>query len=313
MRAFALDEFGRPGSVHEVPKPEPGTGQVRVKVEASAINPFDNSVAKGMLKDRMAHAFPLIPASDFAGTIDALGPGVNALKVGDPVFGQLGTMGVGHGSMAEYAIATTGTIAKRPDFIDAKFGAALPLAGVSALQLVEPIGLKKGDVLVVLGAAGGIGSFAVQIAKDSGAAVVAVTSGRNADYVRGLGADEVIDYTSTDVVDAVRKSHPAGIKAVAHASGDADTVKALAELVSPGGFVSSMRGAANAAELQPRQVTGINVRTNTTTEVLEKLAAMVKAGRLKAPAIKAFALADAATAFDESASGHARGKLVVVP
>ena len=313
MRAFALDEFGRPGSIHEVPKPEPGEGQVRVKVEAAAVNPFDNSVLKGLMKDYMPHHFPLIPSSDVAGTIDAAGAGVTEFKPGDRVFGQLGTMGIGHGSMAEYAIASTKTIAMRPDFIDAKLGAALPLAAVSALQSIEPMGLKKGDVVVILGAAGGIGGFATQMAKAAGAVVVGVARENNADYVRDLGADEVIDYATTDVVEAVRKSHPKGIKAVLHASGDAGTASALAELVIPGGFVVSMRGGAKAEELQSRQITGINLRTQTTTQVLERLAAMVKAGTLKAPAIKTFSLADAGAAYDESASGHARGKLVVLP
>ncbi len=128
MLAFALDEFGQPGSVHEVPTPEPGEGQLRIKVQAAAVNPFDNAVLKGMLQDRMPHHFPLIPCSDVSGTVDAVGAGVEQFKPGDDVFGQLGTMGIGHGSMAEYAIATAGTIARRPDSNDPEFGAALPLA-----------------------------------------------------------------------------------------------------------------------------------------------------------------------------------------
>jgi NADPH:quinone reductase-like Zn-dependent oxidoreductase len=313
MRAFALDEFGRPGSVHEVPTPEPGDGQVRVKVHAAGINPFDNAVLKGMMKDRMPHHFPLIPSSDVAGTVDAAGPGVSGFKAGDHVFGQLGTMGIGHGSLAEYAIATAGTIAKRPDSIDPEFGAALPLAGVSALQCIEPIGLKQGDVVVILGAAGGIGGFATQMATHAGAVVVAVASKSNLDYARSLGAVEAIDYATGDVVEAVKESHPDGIKAVVHASGDAETVGRLADLVSEGGYVVSMRGGAKVDELAGRRITGINVMTKTTTEALGKLAAMVEAGHLKRPAITTFKLADAGQAFEQSASGHVRGKLVVVP
>ena len=313
MRAFALDEFGRPGSVREVPTPEPGEGEVRVRVAAGAINPFDNSVLKGMLKDRMPHEFPLIPCSDLAGTIDAVGAGVDGLRAGDEVFGQKGIMGIGHGSLAEYTLATPGTIAVRPDYIDTKFGAALPLAGVSALQCIEPMQLKKGDAVVILGAAGGIGGFAVMMAKSAGAKVIGVARGVNADYVRGLGADEVIDYTNTDVVEEVRRLQPAGIKGVVHTSGDADVAMALAALVAEGGYIASMRGGAKADELRTRHITGINVMTRTTTEALDKLAAMVKAGHLKQPAIKTFQLGDAGQAFEEIGTGHVRGKLVVIP
>ncbi len=313
MRAFALDEFGRPGSVQEVPTPEPAEGQVRVKVQAGGINPFDNAVLGGMLKDRMPHHFPLIPASDLSGIVDKVGAGVDWLKVGDHVFGQTGQMELGHGSLAEYAIASSGTIAKRPDSIDPEFGAALPLAGVSALQSIEPIGLKQGDVVVILGAAGGIGGFATQIAKAAGAVVVGVAGHDKHDYVRSLGADQVIDYAAADVVDAVRTSHPKGIKAVVHTAGEPETLAGLAGLVSEGGFVISMRGGAKVDDLAARHVTGINVMTRTTTEALTELIAMVTAGDLKRPAIKAFTLADAGKAFLEIGAGHVRGKLVVVP
>src|ERR1051326_4173416 len=169
MRAYAIDEFGKEGSVRDVPLPEPGPGEVRVRVAAASINPFDNSVLKGMLKDRLSHNFPLIPCSDLSGTVDAVGSGVEQLRPGDEVFGQKGSMAIGHGTLAEFTLASPGSVAKRPDYIDAEFGAALPLAGVAALQCIEPMQLKKGDAIVILGAAGGIGGFAVMMAKGAGA------------------------------------------------------------------------------------------------------------------------------------------------
>jgi NADPH2:quinone reductase len=313
MRAFALDEFGKPGSVHEVPAPQPEDGEVRVKVEAAAINPFDNAVLTGIMKDRMEHHFPLIPASDLAGTIDAIGSGVDQWKVGDEVFGQKGPMSIGHGSLAEFVTASTGTIARRPPSIDPEFAAALPLVGVSALMCVEPMGLKRGDVVVVLGAAGGIGGFAVQMANHAGAKVIAVTRGVNADYVRALGADDVVDYSTQDVVETVGKAHPDGIAGIIHASGDSETVERLAAIVRKGGHVISMRGGAKVEDLATRGVTGINVRTMVTTAALEKLAAMVEAGTLKRPHIQTFKLDEAGAAFEEIGTGHVRGKLVIVP
>jgi len=313
MRAFALDEFGKPGSIRELPVPEPEQGQVRVKVKAAAVNPFDNAVLTGVMKDRMEHHFPLIPASDLCGTIDAVGPGADQWKVGDEVFGQAGKMGIGHGSLAEFVTASAGTIARRPDSIDPEFAAALPLAGVSALMCVEPMGLKRGDVVVVMGAAGGIGGFAVQMAKNAGATVVAVTRGVNADYVRSLGADEVVDYSASDVVENVRKSHADGIAGVVHASGDAETLAGLAALVRDGGYITSMRGGAKVEDLALRGVTGINVVTRVTTAALEKLVSMTEAGALKRPKITTFKLDQAGAAFEQIGTGHTRGKLVIVP
>lgn len=314
MRAFAIDEFGRAGSVHEVPIPEPAEGQVRVRVAAAAVNPFDNTVLKGMLKDRMPHDFPLIPCADLAGTVDSVASGVDGLRAGDQVFGQRGIMGpLGHGTLAEYTLASPASLAIRPDFIDEEFAAVLPLAGVSALQCVEPMHLENGDVVVILGAAGGIGGFAVMIAKSAGAKVIGVAAADKLDYVRGLGADEVIDYASGGVVDAVKKLHHHGIKAVVHTAGDPAVAMELAALVSDGGSVASMRGGAKADELEPRHITAINVQTRTTTAELEKLVAMIKAGDLKRPAIQTFQLADAGRAFDEIGAGHVRGKLAVTP
>lgn len=227
MRAFAIDEFGKPGSVHELPVPEPAGGEVRVRVEAASLNPFDRFVLTGAMKDRMPHTFPLIPCADLSGTVDAVGPGVQRWKPGDAVFGQQGRMSFGQGTLAEFTTASAGTIARRPAAIDAQFGAALPLVGVSALQCIEPMNLKRGDVVVVVGAAGGIGGFAVQMAKHMGAKVIAVTRSENADYVRGLGADEVIDYSKEDVAEAVRRSHADGIAGVVDTARDAALVEKL--------------------------------------------------------------------------------------
>src|SRR5476651_857707 len=169
MRAFALDAFGQPGSIHDVPEPEPGEGQVRVRVATASLNPFDNAVLAGYMKDRMEHRFPFVPASDFSGTIDALGSGVHGFSVGDPVFGVTGKMFLGEGTLAEKTTASAGTIAKRPQSLSEVDAAALSLAGVSALMCVDAAALQPKDVVVVVGASGGIGSYTVQLAKLRGA------------------------------------------------------------------------------------------------------------------------------------------------
>jgi NADPH:quinone reductase-like Zn-dependent oxidoreductase len=313
MRAFAFDQFDTPGSVQELPQPEPEAGQVRVRVAAGGINPADLGIIKGFYKDMMEHHFPLIPGLDFAGTVDAVGEGANGWKVGDEVFGGLGKMAWGEGTLAEYATASASTIAHRPDSVDLEFAAALPLAGLSALQSVEPMALKQGDVIVVLGAAGGIGGFTVQLAKGAGARVIAVTRAANHEYVKGFGADEAIDYTTQNVHDTVSAAHPKGIAAIVHTAGDKDYLAHLSELVREGGHVASMVGGADVEALANHGVTGLNVMTQTTGTALEQLTDLVAAGTLKRPQIKAFSLDEAAKAYEEIGSGHVRGKLVVTP
>ena len=313
MRAYAIDQFGEPGSVHELPEPTPSEGQVRVRVEAASINPADVVMMKGFYKDMMEHRFPLVPGLDLGGVVDLVGPGVDALQVGDPVFGVHGKMLVGEGALADYTTASAATIARRPASIDAAFGAALSLAGVSALQMVDAAGVKPGDVVLIIGAAGGIGSFAVQLVAGAGAKPIAVTRSVNHDYVLALGAAETIDYTTQDVDETVRTTHPDGIAAIFDLVGNKEANNHLAELVRGGGHVVSMVGGADPEALASRGVTGVNVMTQGTTERLQRLAGLVEAGKVKRPEIRTFPLEEAGKALAEIETRHVRGKLVVVP
>lgn len=309
MRAFALDAFGQPGSIHDLPEPEPAEGQVRVRVAAASLNPFDNVVLQGYLKDKMEHRFPLVPAGDLAGTIDAIGAGVEGFSVGDPVFGVTGKMFLGEGSLAEKTTASAGTIAKRPHSIKDVEAAALPLAGVSALMCLDAAAPKPKDVVVVVGSSGGIGSYAVQLAKGRGAHVIGVTSKGNADYVKGLGADEIIDRTSGDVLDALKSKGHNAVAAIIDTGSDAPSLARLSEAVRKGGSVVSMKGAAAPDELAQRGVKGVNIQTRVNTERLETLAKLSADGKLKAPRIRTFPLEQAGEAF--KLLGQVGGKLVV--
>ncbi len=313
MRAFAIDQFGAPGSVRELPVPVPAEGQVRVRVEAASINPADVAMLSGAYKDFMEHRFPLVPGLDLGGTVDAVGPAVEGLQVGDPVFGVHGKMVVGAGTLAESVVALAGTLARRPSDIDAAFGAALSLAGVSALQVLDAAALHAGDVVLVIGAAGGIGSTALQLAAAAGARPIAVTRSVNHAYVRGLGASDAIDYETQDVFETVRAAHPEGIAAIFDLVGDKAANAHLAQLVRSGGHLISMLSGADIEALAARGITGVNVRTQATTDKLERLAAFVTAGTLRRPQIRTFGLEQAGQALTEIAGHHVRGKLVVVP
>jgi NADPH:quinone reductase-like Zn-dependent oxidoreductase len=309
MRAFALDELGQPGSVHDLPDPHPTEGQVRVRVAAAGLNLFDNFVLQGYMKDRMEHRFPLIPAGDLAGTVDELGPGVTAFAVGDHVFGATGKMILGEGTLAELTTASTGTLARRPAALSEVDAAALPLAGVSALMSVEAAAPRPGDVVVVVGASGGVGSYAVQLAAIQGAHVVGVTSAGNTEYVKGLGASDVIDRTAGDLADALRAKYPDGVSSIIDTASDAPTLARLSEAVRKGGTIASMKGAAAVEDLAKRDIKGVRIVTQVTTERLDRLAGLAATGKLKAPRIRTFPLEKSGDAF--KLLGQTGGKLVV--
>jgi NADPH:quinone reductase-like Zn-dependent oxidoreductase len=313
VRGYAIDDFGGPGSIHELPVPTPVEGQVLVRVEAASINPADVVMMNGAYKDMMPSRFPLVPGLDLGGVVDALGPGVDGLRVGDPVFGIHGKMVVGEGTLAEYSNASAATLARRPPAIDAALGAALSIAGVSALEMVDAAQPQADDVVVIIGAAGGIGSIAVQLVAAAGAQAIAVTRAVNHDYVSGLGAAEAIDYQTQDVYETVRAAHPDGVAAIFDMVGNKEANSRLAELLRKGGHLVSMVGAADAEALASRGVSGVNVLTQATTDKLERLAGFAEAGKLKRPEIRTFRLEEAGDALAEIQGRHVRGKLVVVP
>jgi NADPH:quinone reductase-like Zn-dependent oxidoreductase len=312
MRAFALEEFGRPGSIMEVPVPEPVDGQVRIRVAAAGLNPFDHAVIQGYLKDQMEHRFPLIPGADASGMLEALGEGVIELSIGDEVFGSVGKRHLGEGTFAELVTMATGTIARKPASIDHADAAAIPVAGVTALTMVETASASDGDVMVAIGATGGVGSYLVQLAAKRGARVLAVCSAANADYARKLGAAEVIDYAAGDVAEAVRSLAPDGVDVIAEMHGGDDTVR-LAELVRSGGRVVSAVGGADEETLKARGIEAANIMGMVATAPQETLAGMLERGEIVSPEIRTFPLAEAAEAFGQVGSGHTRGKIAVVP
>jgi NADPH:quinone reductase-like Zn-dependent oxidoreductase len=311
MKAFAVDELGQPGGLHDLPVPEPAEGQVLVRVAAGGLNPFDNAVLQGYLKGRMEHRFPLIPGNDASGTIDALGPGVGALTVGEDVFGSVGKMYLGEGTLAEFVTMSAATITRKPASIDHVTAAGIPTAGVTALLMTEALSLTEGQTVVAIGATGGVGSFFVQLAARKGAQVIAVCRRENADYARSLGATDIIDYSSEDVSEAVRSRYPDGVDAIADMHGDKDEVARLAEHVRPGGHVASAVAAAESDAVKARQIEAANVNGMVSTETLTVLAKMLEAKEIVAPEIHIYSLGDSAEAVAAIATGHVRGKIVV--
>jgi NADPH:quinone reductase len=311
LRAFAVDSFGETGSIHELPTPEPGPGEARLRIAAAGVNPVDWKILKGYLKDFAEHRFPLIPGQEGSGVVDALGPGVEDLAVGDEVYGSPGLPFFGGGTFAEFAIVSPATVAPRPAGLNHAQAAALPVCTGTAIVAVETADLKAGDVVLVVGAAGGVGGFAVQLAAIRGAKVIAVTRGQNSDYVRGLGAMETVDYTSADVASAVRSAHPDGVDAIIDTVSDAGRLAALTTLLRPGGRVVSVVGAAPAEVAPGSGIKAVNIVGGATRERLSEVNRLLASGTLRLPEIRTLPLEDATTALAESEAGHVRGKLVL--
>ena len=311
MKAFALDEFGTQGSVRDVPDPEPGEGQVRIRVAAVGLNPFDNWVLQGALKDQMEHRFPLIPGSDASGTIDAVGPGVTGYTIGDDVFGSMGKSYFGEGALAALGAMSTATITRKPASLGHVEAAAIPVAGATAKNMVDEAAIEHGHIVVLIGATGGVGSYFVQLATVKGARVVAVNSGEKADYARSLGAVDVIDYATGDVLETVRDRYPDGIDAIADLHRDPELVARVAELVRPGGHVVSATGGVNVDGLAKRGVEGVNIQGRVSSDSLAELAALLEKKEIVSPEITTFRLDRANEAFALVGSGHVRGKVVV--
>ena len=312
MRAIAVDEFGGKAHLEDVPAPEPGDGEALIRVRAAGVNPFDWKVADGALKDQMEHTFPLILGFDAAGTVERIGEGVEAFGRGDEVYGQFFKVPLGAGTYAEYVTAPVSMVATKPSSVGFEEAAALPMPALTAMGLVDAVDPKDGETVLVVGATGGVGSYAVQIAVRRGARVIATARPKNEEFARSLGAQETVDHTSGDVVEKVRASHSEGVDAVIDTVSDADALGHLASgLLGEGGRLATTQYAADVEGLAARGVEATNVATSPDSGKLQEIARMVDAGELVVGLGKAVPLAEATEAIEESRAGHVRGRMVL--
>jgi len=311
MRAFVNDRFEDQGSVREVADPTPTSGEVRVKVHAASVNPMDAGAASGMYKDFMQARFPYIPGLDLSGVIDSVGPGVTEFAVGDEVFGSVRKAFFGAGSFAERVTAGTSNVFRKPSSIRHDAASTAGVAAVTALAMADAIEARPGQVIVVVGASGGVGSYLVQLLAGQRARVVAVARGERAAYLRGLGASEVIDYTAGDLVSRLAASYPGGIDALADLASDNDAFALLATQVKEGGRAASTVGAADIERLKKLGVVSQNVNGVATTEALSRVAAHLAAGTVKPPEIRTLPLDRAADALAQVGGRHTEGKVVI--
>lgn len=305
MRALSYSRYGGPDvlELSDLPAPKVGPDSVLVRVRAASVNPVDWKVRQGYLDPMMDTVFPVVPGWDVAGVVDRVGPDAPEFAVGDEVFGYVRKDWIQGGTFAELVAAPVRTLARKPDSLTFEEAAAVPLAGLSAYQTIERAGVHAGQTVLVHAAAGGVGQFAVQIARARGARVIGTASPANHEYLRTLGAEPVA--YGDGLVDRVRALAPGGVDVVLD-YGASDLVATTRALLVPGGAVASLVDPAARTELG-----GHYVWVRPSSPDLAALARLADAGSLRVDVARVFDLVDAAAAHELSQSGHVRGKIVV--
>jgi NADPH:quinone reductase-like Zn-dependent oxidoreductase len=312
MRTIAVETFGGPIALIDLPTPEIVAGEVLIRVRAAGVNPFDWKVAHGALEDQMKHRFPLILGFDAAGVIERVGADVTQLAEGEEVYGYLFKPVIGDGTYAEYVGASATIVAKKPVTVGFAEAAALPTPGLTAMDLVDAVDTREGETILIVGATGGVGSYATQLAARGGAHVIATARQTNEELVRRLGAAETIDHTTEDLVDAVRMAQPGGIDAVIDVVSDREALGRISTLVNEGGRLASSVYAADVEGLARRGIVATNVSMQPDARRLGELSRMVDAGELSVTLDRTFPLEKAAEALEERRTGHVRGKIALL-
>jgi NADPH:quinone reductase-like Zn-dependent oxidoreductase len=302
-RAIAFTEYGEPEVLHliELDEPEPGPGQVRLAVRAASVNPWDWKVRSGATAAFAPARFPHVPGIDVAGVVDAVGPDVTGLAAGDEVFGK-----ATGGSYAEVALARADAVTGKPAGLSWEVAAALPTAASTARHALDELAVTSGETLLVDGAAGSVGTLVVQLARRLGATVLGTAGPANQDHLRSLGATALV--YGDGLADRVRAAAPQGVDAALDAAGHGG-LPVLVELAGGPGRVVTLADP-KAGELG---VTFLGGEVPDLPGVLAQVGALAATGALTVPIARVHPLAEAAAAHRESQSGHARGKLVLVP
>jgi NADPH:quinone reductase-like Zn-dependent oxidoreductase len=278
MKAVRFHEFGGPDVLRyeDVDQPVPGAGQVRLRVAATTFNGVDANIRGGNMQGPIPVALPHTPGIDVAGTVDAVGEGVDTVAVGDQVIGFLPMTGIG--ASAEYVIAPAEVLAAAPTTVPLADAAALPVVGLTAWQaLFEHAKLTAGQRVLINGAGGAVGGYAVQLAKNAGAHVIATASPSSSGRVKASGADQVIDHTSADVTAEV--TEPVDV-VLNLAPVDPAQLGALVTLIRDGGTLVNTTVWMPAPSDDKRGVVGINLFVRSDTDQLAQLAGQIDAGRL---------------------------------
>lgn len=306
MKAIQLDEYGGPEKLRfrDVVDPVAGRGQVLVDIHAASVNPVDWKIQSGARREQLKLTLPYIPGVDFSGVVRAVAEGVADFAPGDEVYAV--TNQTQQACYAQAIAVDAALVARKPPSLSHAEAAALALVGLTALvSLEDAMKLRAGETILVHAAAGGVGGFAVQYARHVGATVYATASARNHDYVRALGAHEVIDYTAQDFTGAVPPCD------VVYDTIGGDVHARSIGVLKPGGRLAHIAPPPAGFESPRADVTIVRPNVGRDRAHLDRLSQLVEAGAIQPPEIARFPLAEAEAAQRLSMEGHVRGKIVL--
>ncbi|WP_327002280.1 NADP-dependent oxidoreductase [Dactylosporangium sp. NBC_01737] len=300
-----IHQYGEASVIRDddIPRPQPGPGEVLIEVAATSFNPSDVGLRRGLLRSVVALDLPHTLGGDVAGTVVDVGRGVHTLAAGDPVIGRIG------GAAAEYVTTDAATLVTAPGAIPLAHAAAIPVAGLTAWQaVVEHAHVAAGQRVLVNGAGGGVGGFAVQLAKLAGAHVIATAGPRSTDVVRRHGADEIVDYTATPLADALDGPVDAILNLVPMSAEQAAT---LLPLIRPGGIVVSVTVPITAPA--GSQVSAVHFVARNDTRHLAALVELIDAGTVRVDIAATRRFTDLPSVHRDAEDGRTRGKIILVP
>jgi alcohol dehydrogenase len=313
MKSARIKAYGSTSDVIEIdqntPAPnDPSEGKVLVKVKAAGVNPTDWKISEGYMQQVMPLEFPATLGWDFSGIVEKAGAGVSDIKQGDEAYGRASVVFGGSGTFAEMALANADNIAQKPKTLSHEEAAGLPTVGVTAWQaLADTMGLSRSQKILIHGGAGGVGSIAIQLAKYLGAYVATTVSEKDKQFVKGLGADEIIDYKTQTFEDLLSHDYYAVLDTV----GGETYSRSFKILKRDTGIIVSTLEQPNQELMEKFGVKAIFVFSQVSRERLTKLAQWVDQNNVRVNVDKMFPLDDAAKALEYQKDGHPRGKVVL--
>lgn len=304
MKAVVVHEYGGPEMLkyEDTPRPEPKENEVLVRVIAAGANPVDALIRSGKYAKFFGTNLPLIPGYDIAGIVEKAGTKISKLKIGDPIYAYV----MWGGGYAEYALANEGEAATKPKSLNFVEAAAVPLAALTAWQaLIDSAKLSAGQTVLIHGGSGGVGSFAIQIAKARGAKVIATASTPNQDLLKQLGADVAVDYTKTKFEDVAKD-----VDVVLDSVGK-DTLSRSYGVVKKGGFIATLVAEPDQAELDKHGIRGAPISVKPNANELAEITKLIEEKKIKPIVSLVLPLTEAVKAQEQAATHHTRGKIVL--
>lgn len=312
MKAATYEEFGGKEKIKvtTVELPELKEGEILVRIKAAGVNPVDTAVREGYLKDYLPYEFPVIPGWDVAGVVEDRGFSARRFNVGDEVYAYARRPKVQHGTFAEYIVIPETYFGRKPENLSFEEAAGIPLVGLTAYQSLYDAGnLQQNQTVLILGASGGVGSSAIQLAKVKGATVIGVASEKNHAYMKELGADHTIDYKDNHIGNAVKEILPYGVDLIFDCANGETLEQSLSALKEQGTLVSIL----NHGENIDKSINFHYVFVEPNARQLEHLRELAGSGKLKAHISNTYSLEGTAEAMQQIQTLHTTGKIVIVP